>query len=114
MKITISTSRAIRELMSDENAKWSYDGARAVIEYLEEQEEQHGQDFEFDRVAIRCEFSEYETALEAAIDYGYEPNPNLGSDEQSSEEQESDALDWLQNMTTVLQRGSAIVIATDF
>ena len=45
------------ELLQDEWANWSYDGAYALAEYLEELSEDV--DIELDIVAIRCEFNEY-------------------------------------------------------
>lgn len=45
------------ELLQDEWANWSYDGAHALAEYLEELAED--MDIELDIVAIRCEFNEY-------------------------------------------------------
>ena len=55
--------------MADENADWSMAGAYAIVEYLEQVEEDCGTEVEFDRVAIRCDFSEYTDLLDWA--YGY-------------------------------------------
>lgn len=62
----------IDELLSDEYANWSYDGAEKIYEYLTDLEEETGDNFQFDRVAIRCEFTEYENYKELARDYGKE------------------------------------------
>jgi uncharacterized protein YaiE (UPF0345 family) len=59
MKTTISTSQAADILFNDKSAGWSYAGARALVEYLEELEEGTGEEMEFDCVAIRCDFSEH-------------------------------------------------------
>jgi len=58
MKTTLSTSDIARALKSDENAAWSWDGARALAEYLEQLEEDTGEEIELDVCAIRCDFSE--------------------------------------------------------
>ena len=79
MKTTLSTSDIVRALKSDENAAWTWDGAKAIAEYLEEYEESTGEEMELDVCAIRCDFSEYKNlrvfledyfgkALSAAID----------------------------------------------
>jgi hypothetical protein len=58
MKTTLSTSDIAHALKSDKNAAWSWDGARALAEYLEEYEESTGEELELDVCAIRCDFSE--------------------------------------------------------
>ena len=61
MKNTLNTSEAASLLMADDNAAWSMAGAFALVEYLEQVEEDCGTEIEFDRVAIRCEYSEHES-----------------------------------------------------
>jgi hypothetical protein len=58
MKTTLNTSDIARALKSDENAAWTWDGAKALAEYLEEYEESTGEEMELDLCAIRCDFSE--------------------------------------------------------
>jgi hypothetical protein len=110
MKATLTTSQAAAMLKSDTNANWSHDGAYALIEYLEQLEEDTGTEIEFDAVAIRCDYSEYESALSAADDQGYEPNPNLGDDEQDDDNKEADALRWLQDNTHVIEFAGGVII----
>jgi hypothetical protein len=69
MKQTLTTSQVADMLMQDDNAAWSYAGARAIAEHLEQLEEDTGADMDFDRVAIRCDFSEYEGLRQWAEDY---------------------------------------------
>ena len=69
MKNTLSTSEAASLLMADENAAWSMAGAFALVEYLEQIEEECDTEIEFDRVAIRCEYSETESLQEWARCY---------------------------------------------
>jgi len=90
-------------LKSDENARWSYNGAKALAEYLDAE---MPEDEEFDRVAIRCNFSEYSSALEAAKEYDFEPKD--GQDEESAEES---ALEWLYEKTLVIEFVGGIIIA---
>jgi hypothetical protein len=70
MKNTLSTSDIARALKSDENAAWSWNGARALAEYLEQLEEETGEEMELDVCAIRCDFSEYDSLEAWASDYG--------------------------------------------
>ena len=59
MKYTLSTTEAAHKLKNDSNAAWSYAGAFALVEYLEEMEADTGEEIEFDPCALRCEFTEY-------------------------------------------------------
>ncbi len=99
MKQTLTTSEAAHLLMQDENAKWSRTGAYALIEHLEQLEEDCGDEIEFDRVAIRCDWSEYESAIEAADDiYGEE----FG--------EESEAFEWLRERADVITFDGGVIV----
>jgi len=111
MKTTLSTSQAANLLKADTNASWSRSGAYALVEYLEQLEEDIGSDIEFDIVAIRCYYSEFGSAVQAAVAQGFEPNPNLGQEPQSQEDKEADALAWLQDHTQVIEFDGGIIIA---
>jgi flavin-dependent dehydrogenase len=69
MKTTLNTSAIARALKSDQNAAWSWNGARALAEYLEELEESTGEEMELDVCAIRCDFSEFSSLEAWAADY---------------------------------------------
>ena len=68
MKTTLTTSQAADILASDSNSSFSYSGAFALIEYLEELEADCGEEMEFDHVAIRCDYSEHESLVDWARD----------------------------------------------
>ena len=55
----MTTEQMISDLVCDEYANWSIDGARALVEYLEEWSDMAEQPIEWDRVAIRCDFTEF-------------------------------------------------------
>jgi hypothetical protein len=109
MKQTLTTSEAADLLLADDNAAWTYAGARALVEYLEQEEQDSETETEFDRVAIRCNFSEYESALEAAGEYDFElTDPN--DPDQNDEDREAEALSWLQDKTEVIEFEGGIII----
>lgn len=56
---TMTIEEMISDLMCDEYAGWSPQGARALAEYLEQLSEDIGEDIVWDRVALRCDYSEY-------------------------------------------------------
>ena len=95
---TLSTSEAVDILTADQYANWSRAGARALVEYLEGLEEETGERIEIDRVAIRCDYSEYTSAREAAEDHGWDGT--TGDDDEDAAEQA--ALEWLRDRTVAL------------
>jgi len=67
--MTLNTYQIADALKNDTCARWSYNGSLALAEYLEEYEESTGEELEFDFVAIRCDFSEWDSLQEWAADY---------------------------------------------
>ena len=106
MKHTLTTTQAAELLLADEYAAWTRAGALALVEYLESVEDDTGEPIEFDRVAIRCDYSEYESALEAAQLYGYDADdPDADEDER-----EDAAAAWLEADTTVIRFGGGVIV----
>lgn len=76
-----------------------------MVEYLEEIEDFHGTPIELDVAAIRCDYSEYASAAEAAGDYGWKPDTD-----QEDEDLEELALDWLKDRTTVIEFWGGVIV----
>lgn len=66
---TLSTREIADLLLADENANWSRSGSLALAEWFEELADQFNTPQEFDRVAMRCDFSEYENVFAFAKEY---------------------------------------------
>lgn len=105
MHQNISTDEAIKLLKEDDNADWSWSGAEALVEYLEDLEDSLGESIAFDRVAIRCDYSEYSSALEAAEHYGFIPE-----DDEDEDDVESSAITYLEDRTTVIKFDGGVII----
>ena len=105
MYTNLSSDEAIKLLKDDDNADWSWSGATALIEYLEDLEDSLDKPIQFDRVAIRCEFSEYESVLQAAEQYGFDADEGDEIDEI-----EAAALKYLEDRTTVIQFEGGVII----
>jgi hypothetical protein len=105
MHQNISTDEAIKLLKEDDNADWSWSGAEALVGYLEGLEDSLGESIAFDRVAIRCEYSEYSSALEAAEHYGFIPE-----DDEDEDDVESSAITYLEDRTTVIKFDGGVII----
>jgi len=92
---------------------FSYDGLNALYDYLEQYEEDTGCDVELDVIAICCEYTEYDSADEAASEYfeyeGMEFDDN-GEEMLSPEEVEKKAIDFLQERTSIILFDSGIII----
>ena len=59
MKDTITKFQFVEEMAKDKYG-FSYDGASALFDYFEQYENDCTTEIEFDPIAFRCEFSEYE------------------------------------------------------
>lgn len=73
MKTTVNNyqfHRAFEEM--NRKANFSYAGLNALFEYLEQYEEETGEEIELDVIAICCDFTEYENLAEFQADYGTE------------------------------------------
>ena len=68
MKQIITESQFVDEIVGDEFNNMSYEGARALYEYLEGMED-GGEEMTFCRVEIRCQYTEYESIKEALENY---------------------------------------------
>ena len=104
MKTTVNFY-AFSEAFNIRKDSFSYDGLKALFEYLESYEEDTGEEMELDVIALCCEYSEYDSALEAATEYGYEAEE--GEDE---DDQEQAALEYLQERTQVIEFSGGVII----
>ena len=50
---------------------FSYDGLTALFEYIEDYEDDTGEEFEFDMVGICCDYTEYDSLDDFNVDYSY-------------------------------------------
>lgn len=96
IKETVNDSRFTDVLMSDEYAHWSYGATKALHDYYEQLSEDIGEDIELDRVAIRCDWNEYASALECVKEYNPEYAQNVLVDDETA------AREWLEERTQVL------------
>lgn len=92
-----------------ESAKRTNNFTRAALEalydYLIDYEESIGEEQELDVISICCDFSEYDSALKAAEEFGHEPDPD-----DSEDEAEDRALDWLNERTEVITFDGGVII----
>ena len=114
MHITVTSAMfadAFRR-MGREN-QFSREALEALFEYIENYEEDTGIRVELDVVGLCCEFTEYETAVEAAEDYGFASELEAEDYEDSDsyeDANEDEAIEWLQDRTEVINFDSGLII----
>jgi hypothetical protein len=91
MKKTVYSSEFCNEMT---NNGFTWDGAKALFDYIEEYEGDTGEDVEFDAVALRCEYTEYADLEEIQANYS-----------------DIDSIDDLRDNTIVIEFDSGIIIA---
>jgi|TARA_B100000315_G_scaffold5360_1_gene5334 hypothetical protein len=69
MRQEITESQFVDEIVGDEYNSMSYEGARALYEYLEELKDNGGEEMSFCKADIRCQYTEYENIEEVQEDY---------------------------------------------
>jgi hypothetical protein len=123
MKKTLTAYEIAHELIDDENANWSRAGALALAEYLEEIEDGTGEEMEFDHVAIRCDFSEYDSLLAFAEDYFADHKQaadDLGLNvamtgdefEETEEEVEEAVREYIERKGTLIEFDGGIIVSS--
>jgi len=70
MKQSVNMYDFERAFKRFERDNFSYDGLKALFEYLEEYEEDTGEEVELDVIALCCDYMEYDSLKEYNDDYG--------------------------------------------
>jgi hypothetical protein len=69
MKRTVSFTDFLDAFSEERRNTYSYEGKKALFEFLEEYEESTGEETELDIIALCCEFTEYENLEELKGNY---------------------------------------------
>lgn len=113
MKQTVSETMFTEAFQSIRPDNFTYDGLRALYDYLEELSEDCGTEYELDVIALCCEFSEHSDVIEVACRYftfegmTYDEE---GAELETVEDVEEKALNYLQDHTTVITFNGGIII----
>lgn len=103
MKTTLDLNDFINAFADYGRGKsFSRNGFEALFDMLEGIDP----DYELDVIALDCYFVEYESATEAANEYGFEPSDN----DLDEDEIEEEALKFLNNHTFVLEFEGGVII----
>ena len=122
MKLTLSTYEAAERLFNDENANWTRAGAFALVEHLEELEEDIGEEIEFCPVALRCDYSQYDSLEEwaneqwrSSFDGVDELGLTIGDDgkiEESPEEIDEAIREYIRDRGTLLEFSGGVIVSS--
>lgn len=117
MKTTLTTSQAAHELIDDKNANWSRAGAFALVEYLEELEEDTGETIEFDAVAIRCDFTEYASLEDFRSEYFSDDDQArgaIGAEAGDEDDEELDTLtaEYIRDRGTLIEFDGGVIVSS--
>lgn len=100
MKTTITKSNFVNcELLRD---NFTYEALEALFDYFENYERDCNEEMDFDPIAIRSEFTEYDDIDECLNNYF--------GDNSSEALYIEDKLEWLQDRTQVIEFNSGIIV----
>jgi hypothetical protein len=109
MKQTLDTHEAARLLSSNPDNGFSYSGAVALVEYLEELEADTSEEIEFDAVAIRYDYSEYKSLTTWADEYGHD----FAFDEDMDEEERDETVrDYICDHGQLIEFSGGIIVSS--
>lgn len=111
--MTLSTSHAADLLTQDEYSSFTYAGARALVEYLEEIEESNGEDMELDCVAIRCDFAQYDSLQDWAQGYFSDWKDDLGIKADTDEDEIDELIrEYINDRGTLIEFSGGVIVSS--
>lgn len=108
MKTTVSAIDFVDAFRRMGRNDFSPAALRALFDHIEEMEGDTGEEYELDVIALCCEWQEFGTALEAAVEYGFDAGESAKSFGHESDE--SEALDWLREQTQVVEFNGGVLV----
>lgn len=112
MKKTLTTHEIAAELLNDNCARWSRAGAYALAEHLQQMEDETGEELELDIVAIRCDWSEYESLQAWAADYfAADWRDELGAVDCGEEETAEKIREYIQDHGQLVEFNAGVIVS---
>lgn len=104
-----NTGDLFHDLKAMGRSNFSYNGAQALMEFMEQMAEDTGEPWEYDAIALCCDFGEYEESEYEALAKEYDNAPKR-ADFEDSEDFKSALLEWLQDQTSVIEFDGGIIV----
>ena len=105
MKMTIGIFDVADMLINASEKSWTRSGALAMAEWLQDMEEDSGMEIEIDPIGIQCGYAEYKSVIDAASEYGWEPDAS-----EYAEQQETAARHYLEAKTEIRLFSGGILV----
>ena len=109
MKETVNESRFIEAFNTLRPDNFSRNALVALFDYLDQLEQDLGEEQELDVIAICCEWTEYRDAIEAAEAYGWEA-PEVEEGEERDDTSDRKALEYLHDQTHVVEFEGGVLV----
>lgn len=97
----------------DRMEQFSYEGAKALFEYLEQYEEDTGEELELDVIALCCEYTE-ESAADIARNYSIDLNDANPEDDDYEEQCTGIVREYLEGNTQLIAETAAGFLYANF
>lgn len=105
----VNTTDLFHDLKAMGRDNFSYDGAKALMEWLEQYAEDCGEAVEYDPIALCCAFAEYSESEYEDLAAQYDAAPQRADFEGESEFFE-ELKEWLNEQTTVINFDDGLII----
>lgn len=109
MKETVTQSRFLDVFRQVRPNQFSRPALVALFDYLDQLEQDLGEEQELDVIAICSDWTEYKDAIEAAEAYGWEA-PEIPEGEERDDTSDRKALEFLQDNTHVVEFDGGILV----
>lgn len=111
MKITVTESIFCEQFKRIRPEQFSRKALEALFEYYELSERENGEQIELDVVEICCNWTEYDSVIEAAESYGFEADE---SEDERADTSDRKALEFLRDNTWVLELDGGGVVVLNY
>ena len=109
MKETVNESRFLEVFRQVRPNQFSRPALVALFDYLDQLEQDLGEETEFDVIAICCDWTEYADPVEAAEAYGWEA-PETPEGEERDDTSDRKALEFLADQTHVIDFEGGVLV----
>ena len=109
MKETVTESRFLDVFRQVRPNQFSRNALVALFDYLDQLEQDLGEETEFDPIALCCDWTEYANPIEAAEAYGWEA-PEIPEGEERDDTSDRKALEYLQDNTHVVEFDGGVLV----
>ena len=109
MKETVTESRFLEVFRLVRPNQFSRPALVALFDYLDQLEQDLGEETEFDPIALCTEWTEYADPIEAAEAYGWEA-PDVAEGEERDDTSDRKALEYLQDNTHVVEFDGGVLV----